>query len=408
MKIQLPNLVISLALIALISACSDNDNDEDSPVPDQSVGFESFTWTSLAASPRWEPRAGLQAVDFQDRLYVMGGRTPKEPMQPPIPGDSDIWNDVWTSDDLGSTWEQQLISDRTNHWPARAYFQSVVAQNHIYVLGGQNFRVEENLDCAGAPPEFCPPFVSVSDFFNDVWRSADGVNWEQMTANAEWPARAGLSSVVLNDEIYVLGGSINDDAAIVSGPAARIYYNDVWKSTDGVQWEQLTESAPWAPRAGAVTVVKDGYLYLLGGEDGFTCEPLPTCEPPYYNDVWRSSDGAQWELVTEAAEWVARPGHQCAVILEKFLCFGGFGLVQNPVDMWESDDGVTWTQLAQSPWDAASPDDIKYDFDVLVTKSGPDSEQMAVYTFGGDRETFDFSDPTNYLRIDNDVWRFSE
>ena len=30
----------------------------------------------------------------------------------------------------------------------------------------------------------------------------------------------------------------------------------------------------------------------------------------------------------------------------------------------------------------------------------------AVYTFGGDRETFDFTDPLNPTRIDNDVWRF--
>ena len=30
----------------------------------------------------------------------------------------------------------------------------------------------------------------------------------------------------------------------------------------------------------------------------------------------------------------------------------------------------------------------------------------AIYTFGGDRETFDFTDPANYLRVDNDVWRY--
>jgi hypothetical protein len=30
-----------------------------------------------------------------------------------------------------------------------------------------------------------------------------------------------------------------------------------------------------------------------------------------------------------------------------------------------------------------------------------------VLTFGGDRETFDFTDPENYLRVDNDVWTFA-
>ena len=30
-----------------------------------------------------------------------------------------------------------------------------------------------------------------------------------------------------------------------------------------------------------------------------------------------------------------------------------------------------------------------------------------MFTFGGDREAFNFADPTNYLRVDNDVWRFA-
>ena len=31
----------------------------------------------------------------------------------------------------------------------------------------------------------------------------------------------------------------------------------------------------------------------------------------------------------------------------------------------------------------------------------------AIFTFGGDRETFDFDDPENYLRIDDDIWKLS-
>ena len=33
--------------------------------------------------------------------------------------------------------------------------------------------------------------------------------------------------------------------------------------------------------------------------------------------------------------------------------------------------------------------------------------QPSILTFGGDRETFDFTDPLNYLNVDNDVWRFA-
>lgn len=31
----------------------------------------------------------------------------------------------------------------------------------------------------------------------------------------------------------------------------------------------------------------------------------------------------------------------------------------------------------------------------------------SVFTFGGDRETFNPTDPLNYLNVDNDVWKYS-
>jgi len=183
------------------------------------------------------------------------------------------------------------------------------------------------------------------------------------------------------------------------------FFNDVWRRTDGSEWELATEAAPWEPRAGAATAVRDDQLFLFGGEDGFTCEPLPNCEAPYFNDVWVTSNGADWQLVTEAASWSPRPGHVCDRVGNRFLCFGGFGLVENPTDMWVSSDGATWEQLPSPPWGSSTPADMRYDFEALVL--GDDQDGYRVLTFGGDRETFDFSDPDNYLRVDNDVWSFA-
>lgn len=146
-----------------------------------------------------------------------------------------------------------------------------------YVIGGQNFTIVDN-ECPPIVPD-CPAQVPQSEFFNDVWRSRDGINWRQMTESAPWEGRAGLSAVVHRGAIYVMGGSFNDDSSIVGGQPERVYFNDVWKSYDGARWFRLTEAAPWAPRAGAIVVSKNGHLYLIGGEDGFTCESGDRCPP---------------------------------------------------------------------------------------------------------------------------------
>jgi len=377
------------------------------------LNFGAYQWTLVNPGAQWERRAGLQAVKIAERLYVMGGRTP---IQSPVPGASIIWGDVWRSDDRGVTWQSVLAQGAPDGWPARAYFQAVTKGAEMFVLGGQNFKIIPNPGCAAFPPGVpCTlPDVPASEFFNDVWRSQDGANWTSLTSDAGWKKRAGLSAAVFKNEIYVMGGSQNDDSSIVGGPPARIYFNDVWRSRDGKHWKPVTEHAPWSPRAGAVAAVKDGYLWILGGEDGFLCDPSrPDRCPPYYNDVWRTRDGAHWERVTASAGWSPRPGHQCVVLLNRFVCFGGFGLPSNgfepnnPRDVWVSKDGHSWDQVSDSPWNADDPGDVKYDFDALVVSGGWGGLRPSIMTFGGDRETFNFMDPTNYLRVDNDVWRFS-
>jgi hypothetical protein len=375
---------------------------------------ENYGWSLVADDAPWGGRAGLRVVELDGSLFVLGGRTPNDSE---IPGDSVIWGDVWRSDDQGVSWSEVDLGDETVTWPARAYFQALTMGDEIFVIGGQDFGLEANPFCAlleqgiepppglGIDPDApCPEFVPTSNFFNDVWASTDGVTWEQRTAAAPWDGRAGLSAAALDGALYVFGGSQNDDSSIIgaNGPE-RIYYNDVWRSADGVDWEELTAAAPWEPRAGASTLVRDGEIWLFGGEDGFTCSPLPDCDAPYFNDVWKTADGIEWTLVTASAAWSPRPGHQCELLGEDFVCFGGFGLLENPDDVWRSPDGVEWTLLDGTPWNAAEPADVRYDFDSITvdTDAGP-----TILTVGGDRETFDFGDPENFLRVDDDVWRF--
>jgi len=382
-----------------------------------------FEWKEVNSGTgvTWSPRAGLQAVSHKGQFLVLGGRSPK--MMPLAFGDSDFHNDVWRSKDSGKTWDQ-VSGGHGAPWDARAYFQTVTKGRYVYVIGGQDSTAmpSANPTCIGIPlpPNVpCPQYVLESKFFNDVWRSKDGVKWKQMTSDAAWSERAGLSAVTHRGWLYVMGGSVNDDSAVIGpGGVPRKYFNDVYRSRDGKHWHKVTDEAPWAARAGAVVVSRGAYMYVLGGEDGFICNPsTPRC-PPYFNDVWKSKDGQHWTQVSEAAGWSPRPGHQCEVLFGNFICFGGFGLnddpsdpfkPSNPTDIWASKNGADWFELSGSaapPWNATGPEDIKYDFAAFPVYWANGRFQPSIFTFGGDRETFNPADFEAFRKVDNDVWQF--
>lgn len=353
-----------------------------------------YEWTEVNPAAPWAPRTGLESVELGGRFYVMGGRTPLPPPAPPFA--SIIQRDVWVSEDRGASWE--LLGEAP--WPERAFFEAVTKGRYMYVMGGQSFSLE--CPIPGCAPE---DQVPVSVFYNDVYRSSDGISWELMTDDAAWAPRSGLSAVVHRGWIYVFGGAFGDDEAI--GGAGREFFTDVHKSRDGRHWIKVTDDVPWPGRGGAAAVVKNGWIYLLGGEEGFLLEP--------FGDVWRSRKGAEWELINKEA-WLPRSGHKCGVLTGMIVCFGGFNLLGNPMDVQISRDGRNWIGLdpagpAAPPWMAASPDAIKYDFDIIVTKSR-NPKYRGIHTFGGDRETFDppqgpFNEEDFDLGVDNDVWRFA-
>jgi len=396
---------------------------------ESATDVSSYGWTNVRPTVpfdpnMWAPRAGLQALELRNDLYVMGGRGPFS-----FETETVLYGDVWKSSDTGATWTRvaqwQPQQPAATMWAPRAYFGAVTHRGRMFVIGGQNFSTKPNpifpAGCATLPPGVpCPPFLPDSTFFDDVWSSRDGRTWVAETTDGPWEGRAGLSAVVHNGAIYVLGGSQGDDES--TGGTGRILFNDVWMSRDGRTWTEVVGSGPrWSPRAGAAVVSKGGYIYLLGGERGFSCgfDASSPCQPAtrtlYFNDVWRSRDGASWEQVTPAAGWSPRPGHQCVVILEQIACFGGYGEVPglppvpaNPTDVWTSRDGKTWTELmppASPPWNGGSAADMRYDFDAIVLSGGRAGLRPTIMTFGGDRERFGLPSEVNAFLVENDVWR---
>ena len=105
---------------------------------------------------------------------------------------------------------------------------------------------------------------SRDNFKNDVWYSADGTNWKLATARAEWSPKWLDRGGNRGAGCVVFDGRI----WVFGGINEKGMLNDVWSSSDGANWQQATVPAPWKPRGTANSVVFDNKLWIYGGKTG--------------------------------------------------------------------------------------------------------------------------------------------
>ncbi len=298
------------------------------------------SWSLLTESAPWPGRDSPGAVVFQDRTWLLGG------FQSDTAGNFSRLRDVWSSPD-GQVWDCVL---KEAPWAARNVAGSVVFQNRIFILGG---------------------FDGVHTL-SDVWSSPDGVDWDCQTEHAPWGARGAFGCTVYDGRIWVLGG-FNWER--------KKHFGDVWSSADGVHWEQVARVADWGQRAMFPALAHDGAIWILGGGDYHDCA-LSYC------DVWRSSDGARWEQVTDRAGWTPRRFHKAVVHADLLWVMGGAAVGSiNLNDVWASSDGRDWTCTdGEAPWA------IRHEFALLEFQGRP-------WLFGG------FSGEIAGNVIYNDIWQ---
>jgi N-acetylneuraminic acid mutarotase len=183
-------------------------------------------------------------------------------------------------------------------------------------------------------------FGAAGNVLADVWQSADGQRWELLTDTPAWEAREHYGVVSLNGHVYLFGGVtyLNPD------PGGHLRaFADVWRSTDGKSWELVTGKAPWGPRRGFGFGVLKGRMFLFGGLDS---------QDHLYNDVWSSADGKDWRKEA-TAPWAPRSAFSSAVFRDRLWVFGGWcGYAGGYVgDIWSTADGKTWRQETnKAPW----------------------------------------------------------
>ena len=230
---------------------------------------DGINWTEATANAGWGQRASFSALVFNNKIWVLGGN-----------GSGGDLSDVWSSSD-GINWTEATANAG---WGQRDSFSATVFDNKIWVLGGNNNGSK-----------------------NDVWYSSDGINWTEATANAGWEPRNQHVSFTFDNKIWVSGGLNTSSTAL----------NDVWSSSDGINWTEATSSADWEARAAFPAFVSDNEIWVLGGY-------VPYSSSHESNDVWSSSDGINWTEATTSANWSTRQIHAAFRFNNKMWVLGGY------------------------------------------------------------------------------------
>ncbi|RLT05878.1 MAG: hypothetical protein DWI22_12985 [Planctomycetota bacterium] len=139
-------------------------------------------------------------------------------------------------------YEWQQITPREQCWSARGMIGgSAVMNGRIWILGGGTYD---------------PPTTRPRKFYNDVWSSADGIDWPRHTAEAPWFPRKSYDVPIWDNPLWVIEGYHEKGGK----------RSDVWDAPDGIQWTELSDT-PWKPRHAASLVVHNGSLWMIAGNN---------------------------------------------------------------------------------------------------------------------------------------------
>lgn len=305
-----------------------------------SSGSGNYTIVSNATIPNQEGRSGHQMVNYNGKVWIIGGAVKN------LDGTGGEYNDVWNSSDLGQTWNMVKGNTPEIGFVRSDEHQAVVFRNEIWVINGNR---------------------------NTAHKSSDGITWENVpfsgavSEGTHYGPRNQFQTVVFYDRLFVIGGS-----------SGGILKNDVW-STNGIEdengeieWIEETDNAGFEPRYGHQAIVFKDKIYVSAGsiQGG-----------QRMNDVWSTINGVNWVLETASAPFTERSEHVMAVQDdgEVMYLFGGHGIdpntgitVDDLNDVWVTQNGTDWENYISHVSDDSGPNEYKgrQQFDVVAINGG--------------------------------------
>ena len=277
------------------------------------------------------PRDSMASIVYNDQMWLFGGFTPNRS------------NEILFSSN-GTYWEK----GHTPFWSKRNLHSVVCFNKKLWLMGGYGGNYYNKC-------------------LNDIHSSVDGIKWKLEATFSPWQARAAFGLVEFRENLYLLGG--------IGGHGLSTCFSDVWKSKDGINWDLVTNDAPWGKRGMMTLAIFKNKIWLLGG--GEYDERYVYNIKKNYNDAWSSEDGINWKKETDSTEFSPRRFFRNFVYNNYLHITCGFeldkrifpesrnGLRKNSLsnqqldifdmkkgrdfgnlnDIWRTSDGINWQQI---------------------------------------------------------------
>ncbi|HKQ16464.1 MAG TPA: hypothetical protein VJT80_23810, partial [Steroidobacteraceae bacterium] len=264
---------------------------------------DGISWTQVTAQAPFARRIRHQAFVMNGRLWVFGGQVPDSAGDP-------AWAlDAWSTTD-GAQWTQESTDGLDASYLAKVIEQT--GPERVTLIGGIQ-----------------------RGYSSHVWQTTNGLDWTARSSHAQFSPRSARG-VSFNGQLWIVGGT-----TINSNESGGAFSNEIWRSANGIDWTRVATTGPiFSPRDGHCVVVFQNKLWVIGGWDN---APFAGGTNTTFADVWSSSDGIAWTRVTAGPGFEPRAGHAVAVFQNKLWLIGGHTDVGDESDVWTSADGLTWT-----------------------------------------------------------------